>query len=77
MGWWPGGFRALGLNLSVTDGQLALEVSGPDGQRFAWEHSTDDSPWAVTATNTTPVLPMGLPVSPSVGKEFWRAQSLP
>jgi len=67
----------LGLALGLTNGVLALEVSGPSGQRFALERSTDRGPWAPTATNTTPVAPVVLPVSPSVDLELWRTQSLP
>jgi hypothetical protein len=67
----------LGLALGLTNGVLALEVSGPSGQRFALERSTDGGPWTSTATNTTPVAPVVLPVSSSVKLELWRTQSLP
>jgi len=67
----------LGLKLGLTNGVAALEVSGPAGQRFALERSTDGGPWAPTATNTTPVAPVVLPRSPSVDLELWRTQSLP
>jgi len=67
----------LGLNLGLTNGVLALEVSGPTGQRFALEHSLNWNPWVSVATNTTPVAPVVLPVSPSMDLELWRTQSLP
>jgi len=67
----------LGLALGFTNGVLALEVSGPSGQRFAWERSMNWNSWVSIATNTTPVAPVLLPVSPSVDLELWRTQSLP
>jgi hypothetical protein len=65
------------LNLGLTNGVAALEVSGPAGQRFALERSLDWDSWVPTATNTTPVAPVVLPVSPSADLELWRTQSLP
>lgn len=67
----------LGLNLGLTNGVLALEVSGPSGQRFALERSMDWGSWVTTATNTTPIVPVVLPVLPSADLELWRTQSLP
>ncbi len=67
----------LGLGLGLTNGVLALEVNGPSGQRFALARSTDGGHWVPTVTNTTPVAPVVLPLSPSVELELWRAQSLP
>jgi len=67
----------LGLALGLTNRVLALEVHGPSGHRFALERSTDGAPWTPAATNTTPVAPVVLPVSPSVNLELWRTQSLP
>ena len=67
----------LGLNLELTNGVLALEVSGPAGQRFALEHSMNWNSWVSFATNTTPVAPVVLPASPPVDLELWRTQSLP
>jgi len=67
----------LGVNLDLTNGALALEVRGPSGQRFALEHSLNWDFWVSIATNTTPVAPVVLPVSPSVDLELWRTQSLP
>jgi hypothetical protein len=67
----------LGLNLGLTNGGLALEVSGPAGQRFTLEHSLDWDSWVPIATNTTPVAPVVSPVSPSADLELWRTQSLP
>jgi hypothetical protein len=67
----------LELKLGLTHGGLALEVSGPSGQRFAWERSLDWGPWVSTATNTIPVAPVVLPLSPAADLELWRTQSLP
>jgi hypothetical protein len=67
----------LGLNLGLTNGVLALEVNGPAGQRFTLQRSMDCDSWVATATNTTPVAPVVLPLSPSVDLELWRTQSLP
>ena len=67
----------LELNLGLTHGVLALEVSGPSGQRFALEHSLNWDSWVPIATNTTPISPVVLPVSPSADLELWRTQSLP
>ena len=67
----------LGLNLGLTNGVLALEVSGPSGQRFALEHSLNCNSWVPFATNTTPVAPVVLPLSLLVDLELWRTQSLP
>jgi hypothetical protein len=65
------------LNLGSTNGVLALEVSGPTGQRFALEHSLNWDSWVPIATNTTPIAPVALPVSPSVDLKLWRTLSLP
>lgn len=67
----------LGLAVGLTNGVLALEVRGPSGQPFALERSTDGGPWAPTATNTTPVGPLVLPVSHSANLELWQTLSLP
>jgi hypothetical protein len=67
----------LGLGLGLTNGALALEVSGPSGQRFALEHSSNWNAWVPIATNTTPIAPAGLPWSPALDLKLWRTQSLP
>ena len=67
----------LGLAVGLTNGVLALELSGPSGQRFAWQRSMDGGPWAPTVTNRTRVAPVFLPVSLSVDSELWQTQSLP
>jgi pimeloyl-ACP methyl ester carboxylesterase len=67
----------LGLGLGLTNGVLALEVSGPSGQRFALERSMAGGPWTPAATNTTPAAPVVLPLSPALDLELLRTQSLP
>lgn len=67
----------LSLTLGFTNGVLAMAVSGASGQRFALERSINGGPWVPAATNRTPVEPIALPSSNSVGVELWRAESLP
>jgi hypothetical protein len=67
----------LRLGLGLSSGGLALEVSGPSGQRFSLEHSQNGGPWVPMATNTTPVVPVVLPLAPPTDLELWRTRSLP
>jgi hypothetical protein len=67
----------LELAIGLSNGVPTLAVRGASGQRFAWERAREGDAWVPTTTNTTPVVPVGLPWPPGVERELWRTRSLP